>query len=87
MSALAQPTRLKVFLILSRAGAEGITSGELANRTGAAATTMSAHLAVLTRASLVTAEKNRKNVVHRAVPETVFVLAEFLLSLNRLVLL
>lgn len=78
MSALAQPTRLEVFTILARAGVDGLTSGELAKRTGAAANTMSAHLAILSRARLVTAEKEGRHSIYRAVPETVCALAEFL---------
>ena len=82
MSALAQPTRLEVFTLLSRTGAEGMTSGELARRNGAAANTMSAHLAVLNRAGLVAAEKDGRNIVYRAVPATVDALTGFLTELS-----
>ena len=80
MSALAQPTRLQVFTMLARAGGEGMSSGELANKTGAAANTMSTHLAILNRAGLVTAEKAGRNIVYRAVPDTVRELTTFLID-------
>ena len=83
MSALAQHTRLEVFTILARAGAEGMTSGELARHTGAAANTMSAHLAVLSRAGLVAGEKAGRTIVYRAVPDTVDELISHLASLTR----
>lgn len=81
MSALAQPTRLEVFTILARAGDAGIMAGDLAKVTGAAHNTMSAHLAILSRAGLVTAEKAGRQMIYRAVPNTVAKLANFLLSL------
>ena len=80
MSALAQPTRFQVFTMLARAGDEGMSSGDLAVRTAAAANTMSSHLAILNRAGLVTAEKAGRNIVYRAVPETVRTLAAFLIE-------
>ena len=82
MSALAQPTRLQVFTMLASAGADGMTSGDLARRTGAAANTMSAHLAILSRAGLVTVEKDGRHAVYRAVPETISALTDFLSSLK-----
>jgi ArsR family transcriptional regulator, arsenate/arsenite/antimonite-responsive transcriptional repressor len=81
MSALAQPTRLEVFTMLAGAGPEGLTSGDLAHRTGAAANTMSAHLAILSRAGLVMTEKSGRCVIYRAVPETVRNLAAHLAAL------
>lgn len=82
MSALAQPTRLDVYEILTRAGAAGMTSGELARRTGAAANTMSAHLAILCRADLVSVEKNGRHAFYRTRPETIEELAEYLAGLT-----
>ena len=78
MSALAQPTRLEVFRLLARAGAEGMTSGDLATRAGAAANTMSAHLAVLSRAGLVSGEKDGRRIVYRASPQIIDTLTDFL---------
>lgn len=82
MSALAQPTRLEVYSILARAGAAGMTSGDLAKATGAAANTMSVHLAILSRAELVSVEKDGRHAIYRAVPGTIEALAGFLASMN-----
>lgn len=79
MSALAQPTRLEVLRLLARVGADGLSAGDLATRAGAAPNTMSAHLAVLNRAGLVTSQKAGRTTIYHAVPATAQQLAEFLL--------
>ena len=79
MSAIAQPTRLEVLGLLARAGHAGLTAGDLAAHAGAAPNTMSAHLTILNRAGLVTAQKTGRTVVYRAEPDTVGELSDFLL--------
>jgi ArsR family transcriptional regulator len=78
MSALAQPTRLAVFATLAKAGAEGVTSGDLAERTGTPANTMSAHLLILTQAGLAETRRAGRNVFYTARPEAVNELAAHL---------
>ena len=78
MSALAQPTRLTVFSLLARAGDEGIMAGQLAERTGTPANTMSAHLTILTHAGLATSQRKGRNILYRAVPDVLGELAVFL---------
>lgn len=68
LSALAQPTRLSVVSLLAEAGERGINAGELAAATGTPANTMSAHLAVLSKAGLVLQEKTGRNVIFRVAP-------------------
>jgi ArsR family transcriptional regulator, arsenate/arsenite/antimonite-responsive transcriptional repressor len=53
LGALAQESRLAVFRILVRRGPEGYTPGELAERTGIPAPTLSFHLKELQRAQLI----------------------------------
>lgn len=79
MSALAQPTRLEVFTQLAKARPDGLSSGDIAARTGTPATTMSAHLAILSRAGLVTSEKSGRHIIYKAEPEAVRDLALFLM--------
>lgn len=79
MSALAQPTRLSVFSLLARAGAEGMNAGDLAERTGTPSNTMSAHLTILSQAGLVTSRRAGRNIFYRAVPDAVGRLTTFLL--------
>lgn len=78
MSALAQATRLEVFRLLVDVLPEGMASGDLAVATGTSPNTMSAHLAILTRAGLVTSAKVGRTVVYRAETATVEELSAFL---------
>lgn len=65
LSALAQHTRLDVFRMLVRSEPKGLAAGELARRSGAPHNTMSTHLAVLSRAGLVTSERQSRSIVYR----------------------
>ena len=56
LAALGQDTRLEVFRLLVRAGADGLPAGEIASRLGTVQNTMSAHLKVLDHAGLVRAD-------------------------------
>lgn len=66
LSALAQGTRLDVFRLLVRHEPHGLAAGELARKAGAPQNTMSAHLGVLSRAGLVTAERQGRSIIYRA---------------------
>ncbi|HTE39799.1 MAG TPA: metalloregulator ArsR/SmtB family transcription factor [Steroidobacteraceae bacterium] len=56
--ALAQESRLAVFRLLVKRGPEGFTPGELAEKLGVPAPTLSFHLKELSRAKLVTARRD-----------------------------
>lgn len=62
LAALGQDTRLEVFRLLVRAGADGVPAGEIASRLGTVQNTMSAHLKVLDHASLVRAERDGRTI-------------------------
>lgn len=79
MSALAQPTRLEVFTQLARARPEGLSAGELARLVGTPANTMSVHLAILSRAGLISSVKSGRHIMYRAEPDAVRDLALFLM--------
>ncbi|CAN5360327.1 helix-turn-helix transcriptional regulator [soil metagenome] len=66
LSALAQPTRLEVFRSLVAGEPEGLAAGELARRLDAPHNTMSSHLAILSRAGLITSERHSRNIIYRA---------------------
>lgn len=53
LGALAQDTRLSVFRLLVRMGPNGLNAGEIADRLGVAASTLSHHLSQLERAGLI----------------------------------
>lgn len=80
MSALAQPTRLAVFSLLARAGENGMTAGDLAERTGTPANTMSAHLTILSQAGLAISRRAGRNIFYSAVPDVIRQLAVFLIK-------
>jgi DNA-binding transcriptional ArsR family regulator len=66
LSGLAQDTRLATFRLLVRHEPVGIPAGEIAQRLGVPQNTMSAHLATLTRAGLLTSERRGRSIVYRA---------------------
>jgi len=80
MSALAQQTRLQVFAELARAAPDGLSAGAIAERTSTPANTMSAHLAILSRAGLVTSTRSGRSIVYKAVEEAVRGLVAFLVN-------
>lgn len=66
LAALAQPTRLEVFRLLVRHEPKGLAAGEVARNLAVPQNTMSSHLAVLSRAGLVSAERLGRSIVYRA---------------------
>lgn len=66
LSALAQPTRLATFRLLVRHEPDGLPAGEIARELDVPQNTMSAHLATLARAKLVTSERQSRSIVYRA---------------------
>lgn len=53
LAALAQDSRLAVFRLLVQAGPEGLAAGEIAERLGIPASTLSFHMKTLSHAGLV----------------------------------
>ncbi|EYR83813.1 helix-turn-helix transcriptional regulator [Shinella sp. DD12] len=66
LGALAQTTRLETFRLLVRHEPNGIPAGELARLIDVPQNTMSAHLATLSRAGLVTSERQSRSIIYRA---------------------
>ena len=62
LAALAQETRLAVFRLLVKAGPEGLCAGDIADALAVRQNTMSANLAVLSRAGLVRGERQAESV-------------------------
>ena len=82
LAALSQPVRLEVFLLLAHTLPDGMASGEIAIATASSPNTMSAHLAILSRAGLVKSVKVGRNVVYRAVRRPVNDLAMLLTEVS-----
>lgn len=66
LGALAHETRLSVFRLLVREGAEGMIAGAIADHQGVPPSTMSHHLATLERAGLVRSERESRLIRYRA---------------------
>ncbi len=64
LSALAHPTRLRVFKLLVEAGADGVPAGEIARQVGVPVTTMSTHLGILSRAALIGPKRESRTVYY-----------------------
>jgi len=80
LSALAQPSRLECFRLLVSHEPTGLAAGEIARRIGVPQNTMSTHLAILVRASLIQSERQSRSIVYRARLETLRDLSLFLLK-------
>jgi ArsR family transcriptional regulator len=66
LAALAQPTRLEVFRLLVKQEPDGMAAGEIAKALAVPQNTMSSHLAILSRAGLVKAQRFSRSIVYRA---------------------
>ncbi len=66
LEALGNPTRLKVYRALVRAGDDGLPVGHLQDKIGIAASTLSHHLHRLILTGLVTQERQATTLICRA---------------------
>lgn len=80
LAALAQGTRLDTFNLLVRHEPCGLPAGEVARQLAVPHNTMSAHLAILARAGLISGERHSRSVVYRANLERLRDMALYLLK-------
>ena len=66
LGALAQEHRLALFRLLVQAGDEGMAAGIIADTLGVPNSSLSFHLAQLSRAGLVTQERRHRSLIYRA---------------------
>ena len=66
LGALAQEHRLAVFRLLVQAGDKGMAAGAIAEAVGLPASSLSFHLAQLSRAGLVAQERRHRSIIYRA---------------------
>ena len=66
LAALAQSTRLDVFRLLVKHQPAGLAAGDIAKALAVPQNTMSSHLAILSRAGLVTARRFSRSIIYRA---------------------
>jgi ArsR family transcriptional regulator len=79
-AALAQETRLNVLRLLLKHELNGLPAGKIARRVDVPHNTMSTHLAILTRAGLIEAERQSRSIIYRARLDAVRSLAGFLVK-------
>ena len=80
LAALAQPTRLDVFRLLVKQEPNGLPAGDIAKELAVPHNTMSSHLAILTRAGLVSSQRHSRSIVYRADLVTLRSMTLFLLQ-------
>jgi DNA-binding transcriptional ArsR family regulator len=78
LGALGNRTRLRLFRLLVRAGADGLNVGEAQRHLDVPASTLAHHFAALTRAGLVVQERRGREVVSRANFDAMHALVGFL---------
>lgn len=78
LAALAQESRLRVFRMLVVAGPSGATPGQISESLAIAPTALSFHLKELTRAGLLTQERDGRYLIYRTHIDTMNALLKFL---------
>ncbi len=66
LAALAQESRLDVFRLLVQAGTDGLPAGQIGDRLGLPAATLSFHLNQLRQAGLVTFRREGRSLIYTA---------------------
>lgn len=66
LGALAQEHRLKLFRLLVQAGTSGMAAGAIAEALGVPNSSLSFHLAQLTRAGLIRQERQSRSLIYSA---------------------
>jgi ArsR family transcriptional regulator len=81
LGALAQPTRLQLYRLLSACGAAGLSAGNIAERLGVAPSSLSFHLTNLVEAGLLSQKRAGRQLIYAAQPATVESLRDYLAGL------
>jgi ArsR family transcriptional regulator len=77
---LSHQTRLDVFCFLVRYAPDGVAAGEIGTTLGVVQNTMSAHLGILNRASLIIPERNGRVIKYYADLKHIGALLQFLMQ-------
>lgn len=79
-AAMGSEARLQVLRVLIRAGKDGLTVGDIQERTQMAPSTLAHHLKFLAAGGLIAQEKAGRSTINRASYEHLEHLAKFILS-------
>lgn len=66
LASLAQEHRLSIFRLLVQAGEDGLAAGAIAEQLGVPPSSLSFHLAHLTRSGLISQERQSRTLIYRA---------------------
>ena len=80
LAALAQEHRLALFRLLVQAGAEGMAAGAIASELGVPNSSLSFHLAHLSRAGLIRQRRDGRSLIYTADYEAMNALVGFLME-------
>lgn len=80
LSALAHEGRLAAFRLLVQAGSAGLAAGEIGRRLGVQPSTLTASLAVLAQAGLVSSRRDGRSIIYAARYEAMQGLLAFLVE-------
>jgi len=80
LAALAQETRLDVFRLLVRSGADGLAAGAVGQALGVPAATLSFHLKELKSAGVVRCRRDGRSLIYSADFDAVNALLAFLME-------
>ena len=80
LGALAQEHRLGLFRLLVQAGDEGLAAGTIAEKLGIPASSLSFHLAQLSRAGMIRRERRHRSIIYRADYEAINALVGYLME-------
>jgi ArsR family transcriptional regulator len=78
LGALAQETRLAIFRLLVGEGPDGLPAGQIAERLGVPAATMSFHLMQLSHAGLIVSRRESRLIIYAVNVEGMNALLQFL---------
>ena len=79
-AALGQATRLEIFRLLMRHAPQGLVAGTIAEEVGCPPTTLSSHLSILARASLISGTRVGRAIYYRADIEGMRALVAFMVT-------
>lgn len=80
LGALAQEHRLGLFRLLVQTGEEGLAAGTIAEKLGIPASSLSFHLAQLSRAGMIRQERRHRSIIYRADYEAMNALVGYLME-------
>ncbi len=80
LAALAHPTRLETFRLLTRYLPYGLAAGDISRLIAIPHNTLSTHLAILEKVSLVRSRREGRSVIFVAVPERALLISKFLVE-------